>query len=756
MGIIISTLSGTTMRYSNKLLRFNRSLVCIVITGVFMLHTAGWLRLPTLHRMEDIFYDLRLRTTLVNTVDPRIVIVDIDEQSLAHEGRWPWSRDKMAYLVDVLFEYYGVKLLGFDIVFAEPDTSSGAALLDKLVAGALRGNSEFLAAVDALRPQLSYDRIFAQSLSGRPVVLGYVNSHRAEKIDRVGLLPAPVSATEGLSFTPFLFNAQSHTANLPVLQSAALSGGFFNNPSVDQDGIYRRLPLLIQYRDHLYEALSLALFRALLGMPKIEFITGEQYGLRSADTRLEGLRIEGFTVPVDAGAKILVPFRGRQGSFRYVSASDVLNGVAEIGQLQDKIVIVGTTASGLLDSRATPVQSIYPGVEVHANVLSALLDQTLKSRPNYILAAEMAELLLIGLLAIVVFPRVSIIASAVIFGVALAGGVAANFYCWAKLNIDLFQAVPFLLLCLLYGVQIFFGFFLENRKKKQLGAIFGQYVPPELVERMSQSDEAFTLQGESRDMTVFFSDVRGFTTISETMAPQDLCELMNAIFTPITHVIHDCQGTIDKYIGDAIMAFWGAPMHDARHASHAVEAALAIIALLETLQHEFKAKGWPAIDMGIGLNTGTMSVGNMGSQFRIAYTVMGDAVNLGSRLEGLTKQYGVKIIVSETTRQAAPEFVYRELDRVRVKGKKRPIRIYEPLGDDATLPPDYRSALAALEQGLEAYRHQHWRQAETIFLSLAAQYPDDRLYALYLERIGLYQQSPPAADWDGVFTHSSK
>jgi adenylate cyclase len=343
-----------------------------------------------------------------------------------------------------------------------------------------------------------------------------------------------------------------------------------------------------------------------------------------------------------------------------------------------------------------------------------------------------------------------------IFGLLLSATIAGNFYCWTVLNIDTKLATPVFLFCLLYGIQIFFGFFLESRRKKQLGDIFGQYIPPELVTQMSQSDEAFSLAGESREMTVFFSDVRGFTTLSETMAPQELCELINAIFTPTTRIIHDHQGTIDKYIGDAIMAFWGAPMHDTLHASHAVQAALSIIQMLDTMQDQLKAKNWPMIDMGIGINTGVMNVGNMGSEFRMAYTVMGDAVNLGSRLEGLTKQYGVKFIVSETTQQAAADFAYRELDRVRVKGKLKPITIYEPLGKITEISEQQRVDLQQLTEALCAFRQQHWDNANTIFAQLAQRQPHDKLYALYLERIAIYRQNPPKSDWDGVFTHTSK
>lgn len=570
------------------------------------------------------------------------------------------------------------------------------------------------------------------------------------------MLPAPLAAADAHPFSPLLFKEKSFTANLAKLQAAAMSGGFFNNPSVDEDGVYRRLPLLINYNSRIYEALSLTLYRTLLGMPEVKFITGEGYGENNTDSHLEGLDIEGFQIPVDESSTLLVPYRGRQGSFPYISATDVLNGVADVEKLKDKIVIVGTSAAGLLDLRATPVQNVYAGVEVHANILSGLLDQTIKSRPSNILGAELAELLLIFLVAVLAFSRLSALSSAMAFGLLLASGIALNVYCWTAWNIDTMLATPITLLTVLYGIQMFFGFFFESRKKKQMGNMFGQYIPPELVEQMSQSDEEFSLKGESREMTVLFSDVRGFTTISEGMEPQELCDLINGILTPVTHVIHESKGTIDKYIGDAIMAFWGAPMQNPQHASYAVKAGLTILQALTTIQQDFKAKGWPEIDIGIGINTGKMSVGNMGSQFRIAYTVMGDAVNLGSRLEGLTKQYGVRMIVSESTLQAAPEFTYRELDKVRVKGKHKPIAIYEPLGATADISPEQMQTLKLLNQGLHDYRQQQWTSAQLIFAQLAEQHPHDKLYPIYLERIAYYLESPPETDWDGAFTHTSK
>ncbi len=740
------------MLHSNKWLKIYRLIACLLITGLYAAHSSGHFIIPTLSRMENIFYDMRLRATMPNTVDSRIVIVAVDEQSLAVEGRWPWSRNKIAYLMDMLFEYYNVKLVGFDMVFAEEDKSSGLDLVEKLADSELKDDTHFQAAVEKLKAKLSYDQVFANSLSNRKTVLGFFNSHIEEKYSEIGLLPRPLADATTMPFAQTLIEPKSYTGNLPLLQQAAYAGGFFNNPKVDIDGVYRRLPLIVQYHNKIYESLSFAMFRALFDLPKPEFFTN-QYG--KSDNRLEGIRVEGFTIPVDAEGAMLVPFRGTINSLPYVSAADVLNGTAELDLLKDKIVLFGVTAPGLFDSRATPVGSLYNGVEVHANILSGLLDERIKAKPNNAVSSEILTALILGLLAILVFPRVAILTSAMVFVLILAILVFMNGYYWHEKNSDLALAAPLSEFSLLYGVHLFFGFFLENRRKKQLGNIFGQYIPPELVAQMSQSDEEFSIQGESREMTVFFSDVRGFTTISETLAPHDLCELINAIFTPVTKIIHESQGTIDKYIGDAIMAFWGAPLHNNNHAALAVEASLNIIKLLSHINKNFPQK-WPLIDMGIGLNTGTMSVGNMGSEFRMAYTVMGDAVNLGSRLEGLTKQYSVKIIVSEATKNAAPGFIYRELDRVRVKGKKKPITIYEPIAAVNETNEDQRQTVNEVAEALAFYRSQQWGKACDIFEELQSRYPDDDFYALYLERIDEYRISPPDENWDGVYTHTSK
>ena len=737
-----------------KLIFQYRTLLCLVVTVLFLLHHIERINIPLLNNVENTAYDLRLKLSVPGTIDSRIVILDIDEKSLAQEGRWPWSRDKLSYLVDMLFEYYQIKLLGFDIVFSEPDTSSGLGLLNKLSKNELADNEQFSSIVEKLTPQLNFDTVFANSLESRPVVMGYYFNN-ADNINPSSSLPKPAYNLKDLPSAGFI-KSYGYGANLKTLQDKALYGGYFNNVSIDIDGSFRRLPLITEYDGHLYESLSLAMYRRLLEQPPLEFTFNSGYDLDSSTPRLEAINIESLSIPVTDQGVALVPYRGKQGSFKYISATDVLNGITPPEELMNKIIIMGATAAGIFDLRITPVQNVYPGVEVHANLVSAMLDQQFKSKPTYMLGVEFVELILLALLVIVLYPKLSSGSAAIVFGIIISTMFLLNIYAWRELHIDNFIATPMVLLFILFSIQIYFGYFLETKRKNKLGQIFGQYIPSALVEDMSKSEDEYSLKGESRELTVLFSDVRGFTSISENMEPEELCELMNEILTPVTKVIHHNNGTIDKYIGDAVMAFWGAPLHDDNHASNAVKASLEFTSILESINQYFVTKDWPHIDIGVGINTGNMNVGNMGSEFRIAYTVMGDAVNLGSRLEALTKQYGVRVIVSESTRLAAPEFTYLELDRVRVKGKNEPITIYEPLCLSQDLTKEKSQQIDLLQIAYDYYHNQQWKLAQKEFSTLAEQYPDKLLYRLYLDRIEEYIKTTPEADWDGVYTHTSK
>ena len=735
-----------------KIIRF---WLCSLIILVFILYASGWLKSPILQRFDHIAYDLRMSLTLPGGDDSRIVIVDIDEKSLATEGRWPWSRDKLAYLVDILFDYYQIKLLAFDVVFAEEDNSSGLKLLERLSNNQLKQDLAFKQTLEDIRLQLDFDQLFANSFKDRSVVLSFF-SQKSKSLNSASELSKSAVSEPAEGVLDFIFQAQGYGGNLPILQNAAAHGGFFNNPLVDHDGVYRRLPLLLNYQNQLYPALSLAIVQTLLNDATIELISSEQYASKSGQAKLEALKIESFRIPVDEQSAIYVPYRGRQGSFQYVSAADVLSAETPLEQLQDKIILVGTTAAGLMDLRATPVQNVYPGVEVHANVVAGILDQTIKSRPAYIIGFEVAEFLLLGLLVIFIVPRLSLMHNILLVVVLAMVIVGVNGYLWQALQINSLLLSPLILLALLFSVQMLFAFLFETRKKNWLGKAFGQYVPPELVEQMSQSETEFSLSGVSREMTVLFSDVRGFTTISESLKPEQLCEVINEILTPVTRQIHQHKGTVDKYMGDAVMAFWGAPVIDSQHAHNAVASALSILPALRERNQQFIEEGLPPLEMGIGVNTGVMSVGNMGSEFRMAYTVMGDSVNLGSRLEGLTKAYGVQIIVGEQTRAAAPAFLYRELDIIRVKGKALPVVIYEPIGLIQEQTAEQNHRLKQWYEALTFYRAKNWQQACLSLQYLVDLYPDDKLYSIYLSRVEQFSGSPPEPDWDGVFNHQSK
>ena len=649
---------------------FARIVTGLVLVLVFLLQGLGILNLGFLRQLELWSYDQRLNMTLPGGQDERIVIVDIDEKSLAEIGRWPWSRNQVAELLDRLFKQYKVAVVGFDVVFAELDTSSGIRELERLADTELRDNAEFRRVLGRNRQRLDYDALLAARLSSYPVVLGYYFADEGTRT--AGRLPAPVFRRQELpAGRTSIAVKNGYGANIPVLQQAARSAGHFN-PDPDRDGVTRRVPMLQQFRDGYYESLSLAVMRTLYGQPAL------QPGFPSGDmTQLEWLQAADLRVPVDASATALIPYRGNRGSFPYLSAADVLKGRVAQQQLENAVVLVGTTAPGLMDLRSTPVSAVYPGVEVHANMIAGMLDNSIKHAPSYAVTVELVTLLLLGLLLAVLLPSIGPLASLGLSVLLAALVLIGNLVAWQQ-NLVLPLASGLVLVLVLYFVNATWGFLVEAHAKHLITGLFGQYVPPQIVSVMSRDPEHFTMAAEEREMTVLFSDVVGFTTISESLEPKVLAQLMNDYLSAMTAVIYEHGGTVDKYIGDAIMAFWGAPLGDPDHARHAVQAALAMQQRMESLRAEFAGKGLPQLMIGIGINSGTMRVGNMGSSFRVAYTAMGDAVNLASRLEGLTRQYGVWVIAGEATRAQVSDYVWRELDMVQVKGKQEPVKMYEP------------------------------------------------------------------------------
>lgn len=728
---------------------------------LFLGDAAKFYRLGFVQFIDAKLYDYRLRLTLPQSGDERIVILDIDEKSLKEDGRWPWGRDKMAALMDELFDHQQVAAVGFDVVFAERDNSSGLKVLQELGRNQFKDVAQFQSVLSQVRPHLEYDKLFADRVKQRNVVLGYYfsNSEHGGARSTTGMLPEPVFPPGTFKGRPISFMRwDSFGANLPELQANAASAGHFN-PVVDFDGVVRRVPMIVEYEGAYYESLSLAMVRAVLGMPKLSpgYATtkNKDYG------GLEWLNLESsqgtLRIPVDAEVSALVPYRGERGTFRYIPASDVLHGRLTAAALQNKIVLIGTSAPGLMDMRSTPVGEVYPGVEIHANMISGILDQSVRQNPSYVLGANVLQLLIVGVALSLLLPLLSPVKGMLLSVGMLTALVVANGLFWQVGGMAMPLAGVLMMVLGLFALNMTYGYFIESRTKRQITHLFGKYVPTELVDEMSKHPEQMvSMEGESREMSILFSDVRGFTTISEGMEPKELALLMNEFLTPLSRVISTHHGKVDKYMGDCIMAFWGAPMPDERHAYHAVASGLEMQRALQALQPHFREKGWPEIHIGVGINTGRVSVGNMGSEVRVAYTVMGDAVNLASRLEGITKEYGAGVLVGEATREAAPEFVYRELDLVRVKGKDKPVAIFEPLGLAGEVSQALLDEVKLFQQAVRLYRKQEWDKAELQLYNLLKLSPGAKLYEVYAERVAYYRNNPPGEGWDGVFVFKTK
>jgi adenylate cyclase len=733
-----------------------RIVIGLVITLLFIGHAAKYYEVPFITQLDNIMYDARLQLTMPGGVDERIVILDIDEKSLQEVARWPWPRDVMAGIVDKLFDQYQVAIVAFDVVFAEADHSSGLRALESLAQGELKDVPAFQQALRELRPRLDNDLQFARALKGRRVVLGYyLNSDQNAK--RIAAIPDPVLPKgtfqgRNIPFTTWV----GYGGNLPQLLENAAGAGHFN-PLTDADGVVRRVPMIAELDGAYYEALSLAVVRTVLDFPKVEPGYAPDRFLQRGYSGLEWLQVGPLRIPVDETASALIPYRGHKFSFAYVSLADVVAGRVPPERLNGKIALVGTTAPGLLDLRSTPVDNVFPGVEVHANLIAGILDKEIKLKPPYMLGAEVVLLLIGGLALSLLIPMLAPLYATLVTLAGLAGVTGLNIAIWTEADMVLPLAASILMTVSLYTVNMAYGYFVEARSKRQFTELFGQYVPPELVDRMARDPEKYNMEPRAAELTILFADVRGFTGISEALKPEELREYINEYLTDMSSIIRGGhRGTLDKYIGDAIMAFWGAPVEDAQHARNGVLAALDMQKECAILNGKFAARGWPTLKIGVGVNSGNVRVGDMGSQIRRAYTVMGDPVNVASRLEGRTKGYGVGILVGEATRNQVKDVVFREVDRVKVKGKEESVTIYEPLGLEAEVDRKMQDELKLWNQALRAYRAQQWDQVEVGLLNLQRMNPGCALYQIYADRVAELRRNPPPAGWDGVMVFDEK
>lgn len=738
---------------SRHALRWGALLLGLMITlslASYHLFVARYDQASFIQRLDYLFYDWRYQ--LLNSgerfarADDRIVIVDIDEASLKAEGRWPWPRDKLATLTHQLTEA-GAVVIGFDILMSEPQTNPTRQLQQQALAD---GNTELAESLTPFIPLTEYDQILADSFANIDVVLPFLLQADAEL--RVGKLPAPVyPLTARQSERLLVVEAQGYAGAVDVLQNAAVTAGSIV-PTIDGDGTLRSAPLVTRFENGLYPSLALAMGLTYYFLDGIDL---EIVPFNSQLDVIDRLHFADKSLPVDAG-RVLVPYLGPQGQFPYVSATDVIHGNADPEVFSNALVLVGTSSVGLSDLRTTPVGTQFPGVEVHANLLNGLLAGSFPFTPDYGHTMTAVLLLILGVIFSLISARLGPLALASATVLLLIILVTINFSLWLYQQMSLPLASSVLLTLALGTLHLLEGFLSERRHKQHVTNVFGQYVPKAHIERMLSNPEAYGFEGDNREMTVLFSDVRSFTTISEKLSATQLKDLLNRYFTPITEVIFKHQGTIDKYVGDMVMAFWGAPLEDPEHPRHALEAAVAMIATTEALNPELQALGYPEIQVGIGLNTGPMNVGDMGSTYRRAYTVLGDAVNLGSRLESLTKFYGVKILIGPQTRAAIDDWAFRPIDRIRVKGKTEPVAVFEPWGKLSELTADQQAELEALDVAYQGYLQQDWTAARDAFEQLKAQSPQPKLYEVYLERIAILEQETLPEDWDGSFTHTNK
>ncbi len=695
-------------------------------------------------------------------VDPRafdpslpVRIVDIDEDSLQKLGQWPWPRTLLAELVDTL-NRQGAAAIAFDMVFPEPDRMSPANAVRYWPPSS---------ALETLKSEVdklpSNDQVLAEAIGEAPVVLGFIASPQADTVPetKAGF---SFGGDDPRLFAPYYPGA---AASLKVLQDPAQGAGALNwIPEFDQ--IIRRMPMVVRIGDTLYPSLVADVLRLAQGASTY-VVTSSGASSEKAfgeKTGIVRVRVGDFQIPTEANGQMWVRFTP-QSQDRYLPAWKVLNG--EIGQdeIEGRILLIGTSAAGLLDLRATPLEPSVPGVELHAQAIEQILQGAFLLRPDFATPAELLYILVLGLLIAVLIYRAGALGSAVLGAVAVAGVIGLSWYAFHSWGWLVDPVYPAIALTAIYLAGTSFVFLRTERERNRVRNAFSHYMAPALVERLADEPGRLKLGGETRDMTLLFSDVRGFTTISEGLDAEELTRFLNSLFTPLSNIILDEHGTIDKFMGDALMAFWNAPLDDANHPSNACRAALRIMEEMETLnarwREEAASKDRPfrEVKIGIGLNTGVCCVGNLGSETRFDYSVIGDNVNVASRLEGQSKTYDLITIVGEETVTRAPEFAFLEIDLLKVKGKTAATRVFSLLGNAGLKESrPFIDLTERHEAFLARYRAKDWDAAEALSHECerlnGAQLT--RLYALYRERIAAFRDTPPPPDWDGTAEALSK
>jgi adenylate cyclase len=753
-----------------------------------------------LQRLELDTLDMRFtyRPASATPADPRIVIVDIDQHSQEVLGRWPFSRTHFATLLDIL-KQDGAKTVAFDITFSKPDQTGDAVreLWRDLDTRKKRGEAvdpRLEAQVKQIVAKFDADDKFAASIKNfGAVVLGsyflYTDADMRDMddatLDRYAeqlsffsfpqirpLDPRPeVGQRDRLNLIRAFGNESTSLIplgaeeNIPTLADSlggnASSTGFFN-AAPDEDGVVRRATLVLPFgrskdlKDwDLYGSLAVMATASYLRLGANDLIL--QYGEPGVAVIQFGpnLRI----IPNNVGMKT-INYRGPAGTFPHYSMADVVQNKIAPEKFNEKLVLVGATATGIGDLKTTPYGGTnYPGVEIHANVIDNILNERFLQRGQRQFEIDVLLIFLfgipLGIALALVSPRWMWFCLALLVPFAALNYYAFVHGSWLNFILPASTLTANVMLVSLYRALV------EEKEKRKVRSAFGQYLSPEVIRRLLVNPSL--VEPRKTEITVMFSDIRGFTTISEKLDAQELALFLNGYLSDMTRIVFDNRGTLDKYIGDAVMAFWGAPYEDSRHAIDACNAALAMMRRVRELQKKWEAEGKPKLDIGIGLNSGVASVGNMGSALRYGYTALGDSVNLSSRLEGLNKDYGTHILVNESTFAAAKDagFLFRELDVIRVKGKLEPVIIYELIGkvsemqEDAAFA-DYPSLLQEFTAARELYLQRKWSESQGAFQSILDRWPADGPSRMYWKRCQDYLFDAPPAAWDGVFTMTHK
>jgi adenylate cyclase len=736
-------------------LRISIFLVIIALALFFM-------DLPFLRFMELKSLDLRMVSRGQLPAGGEVVIATVDEKSLTELGRWPWSRSVTARLVDAL-KGYGAKAVGFDIVFAEAEKNASIQTLSEIYADAKKigiQDARLTGLLEGKVKAADNDAILGKSIEkAKNVSLGYFFHTTAKDVGFISEEYIEASSaliggsmysmvrTKGQAGTYNIIQAYAPVPSIRVIAEAAENSGYFN-AFPDPDGIIRWSPLVIKFQDSYYYPLSIAILMQYLDYPMI--------ALDLADFGVEGIILGELRIPTDESGRLLINYLGPAKTFPHYSITDILNGRLSPDIFKGKIVLVGATATGIYDLRVTPFSPVYPGVELHATVLDNILHRNFLEQSAWTTFIDVCNIVVFGMIMGIAVPRVKAVQSIILALILVGGFVVGNTIVFAKFNTWINMIYPVLTMMTIYLVITVYRYFTEEREKKKIRGAFQYYLTASVITEILKDPSKLKLGGDKKDLTVMFSDIRGFTTISEKLTPEELVSLLNEYLTVMTDIVFKYEGLLDKYIGDAIMAVFGAPLEQPDHALRGCRTALEMMAELKVLQERWFREGRPYVDIGVGINSGDMVVGNMGSNMRFDYTVMGDNVNLSSRLEGINKEYGTHIIISEYTYEVVKEEMFcREVDSVRVKGKKLPVKIYELICEqkDAAEHEEY---VRRFHEGLERYKQARWDEGIAAFRSVLELRPDDPPANLYIQRCHDLQEHPPEGEWDGVFTMTKK